>query len=85
MLASGEIDALGVNRGRALDVATHTPGVAALPDSYSSVAQAIVVPKGNAAAIEFLNRFVSAKIAAGFFKESMERGKVAGVEIAPVN
>jgi len=83
MFSTGEIDALGVNRGRAVELAAATPALVALPDSYSSVEQSLVVAKGNSEGVAVLNKFINEKRAAGFIEESLQRAKVAGVQVAP--
>jgi hypothetical protein len=54
-----------------------------LPDNFLSVGQAIVAAKGNRALLDALNRFVEDVRTSGFVKSSLDRGKVAGVEVAP--
>jgi polar amino acid transport system substrate-binding protein len=81
LLASGEVNAFGVNRQRALDAASATLRV--LPDSFLSVEQSFVVEKGNVAKAEVIKRFVDDVRTSGFIKASIERAKLAGVDVPP--
>jgi polar amino acid transport system substrate-binding protein len=83
LMLSGEIDAFGMNRQRALDATAASSKLRALPDSFLSVEQSFVVEKGNAAKAEAINRFVDEVRASGFIKASLERAKLAGVDVAP--
>lgn len=81
LLVSGEIDAFGVNRQRALDAAAQSSRLRALPDSFLEVEQAFVVEKGDGAKAEAINRFVDELRASGFIKASIERAKLSGVDV----
>jgi len=47
------------------------------------VEQAMVIAKGNAAAVDFLNGFIDDARASGFLKTVIERAKLSGVEAPP--
>ena len=85
MLVAGELDAFAANRQRMEAVARTSSKVRVLPDNFLVVGQAIVVEKGESARIEELNRFLADVRASGFVKASLERAKVAGVEVAPAS
>jgi len=85
MLETGEIDAFGQNRERSEAAATKFPRVRVLKDNFSQVGQAIVVAKGDTAKLIQLNRMINQAIASGVVKVSLERAKLAGVGVAPVN
>ena len=81
LLSSGEVNAFGVNRQRALDAASATLRV--LPDSFFSVEQSFVVEKGNMAKAAVIRQFVADVRRSGFIKASIERAKLAGVDVPP--
>jgi hypothetical protein len=57
--------------------------VRVLSDNFSTIGQAIVVAKGATSRLAELNRFLTDVLASGFVKSSVDRAKIAGVEIAP--
>jgi len=81
LIASREVDAFGVNRQRALDA--QSPTLRVLPDSFLSVEQSFVVEKGNSAKAQLIGKFVDEVRTSGFIKASIERAKLAGVDVAP--
>ena len=83
MLIDGKFDAFAANRTRMEEVAREVPGLRVLPDDYMVMSQAIVVPKGNAARLAEINRFLAEVRAAGFVRASLDRANVAGVNVAP--
>ena len=83
LLLSGELDAFGVNRQRALDAAAQSSRLRALPDSFLEVEQAFVVEKGDVKKAGAINRFVDEVRASGFIKASIERAKLSGVDVVP--
>ena len=84
LLTNGAVDAFAINRQRALEAETASAGrLRALPDSFLDVDQSIVVAKGNAARLETLERLVSEIRASGLIKQSIERAKLVGVDVAP--
>ena len=83
MLIDGTFDAFAANRTRMEELAREVPGLRVLPDDYMVTSQAIVVPKGDAARLSEINRFLADVRASGFVKTSLERAKVAGVSVAP--
>jgi len=64
-------------------MATRFPGLRLLPDNFFAVEQAMVIAKGNAAAVDFLNGFIDDARASGFLKTVIERAKLSGVEAPP--
>jgi polar amino acid transport system substrate-binding protein len=83
MLLDGKFDAFAANRTRMEEVAREVPGLRVLADDYMVTSQAIVVPKGNAARLAEINRFLADVRAAGFLRASLDRANVAGVNVAP--
>jgi polar amino acid transport system substrate-binding protein len=84
MLSAGEIDVWAANRQRLLEMASSTANLRVLPDNYSAVRQAIIVPKGDSAAIEKINRFLDDARGSGLIRKAIDRAGLAGsVDVAP--
>lgn len=83
MLAAREIDAFGANRQRLTTFAAEMPGTRLLPDNLFGVPQNIIVPKGKAAALEAVNRFIDDMRASGHLKSVIERSGIVGLDVAP--
>jgi ABC-type amino acid transport substrate-binding protein len=83
MLIDGRFDAFGANRTRMEELVRDVPGLRVLPDDYMVTSQAIVVPKGNAARLAEVNRFLADVRKSGFVKTSLDQANVAGVRVAP--
>ncbi len=84
MLAAGEIDAYAANRQRLIEMAANAPNIRVLPDNYFAVKQAIIVPKGNAAALDVINRFLDDARTSGFIQAAIDRAGLKGaLDVAP--
>jgi polar amino acid transport system substrate-binding protein len=83
MLANKEIDAFGASRPRLSALVAEMPGTRLVPDNLFGVPQTVIVPKGKAAALETLNRFIDDARASGFLKTAIEKSGVVGLEVAP--
>lgn len=84
MLRAGEFDAYGANRQRLIEMAATAPDTRVLPDNYFAVKQAVIVPKGNAAALEIVNRFLDDARSSGLIQTAIDRaGLKASVDVAP--
>lgn len=83
MLLDGTVQAFAANRTRMEELARDVPGLRVLPDDYMTTLQAIVVPRGNAAQLAEINRFLADARKSGFVQTSLARAKVAGVKVAP--
>jgi polar amino acid transport system substrate-binding protein len=85
MLAAGEFDAWAANRQRLVEMAANAPGTRVLPDNYFAVKQAIVVPKGDRAGLEVINRFLNDAGASGLIKKAIDGAGLTGsVDVAPL-
>jgi polar amino acid transport system substrate-binding protein len=84
MLVSGRLDVFAANRARMEAVAARSPKLRVLSDNFLLLGQAIVIEKGDRARLEMLNRFVGDVRGSGFVKASLERGQIAGAEVAPL-
>jgi polar amino acid transport system substrate-binding protein len=83
MLLDGKVDAFGANRTRMEELVRDVAGLRVLPDDYMVTLQAIVVPKGKAAQLAEINRFLADVRKSGFMQASLDRANVAGVTVAP--
>ena len=83
MLLDRKFHAFAANRTRMEEMVREVPGLRVLSDDYMVTSQAIVVPKGNTARRAAVNRFLAEVRTSGFVKNSIEKAKVAGVNVAP--
>ncbi len=83
MMLTGEIDAFGANRQRMEEAASLRPKLRVLSDNFSTAEQAIVVDKKDSARLESINRFLQDVLASSFVKDSLDRAKLTGVQVAP--
>jgi polar amino acid transport system substrate-binding protein len=83
-LLDGELDAFGANRSRLVEIAAHDPKLRVMTDNFSVVEQSIVIEKGDPARMEIINRFLNGELTSGAVKQSLDRAKLAGVDVAPV-
>ena len=83
MLLDRKFHAFAANRTRMEEMVREVPGLRVLADDYMVTSQAIVVPKGNTARRQALNRFLADARKSGFVKSSIDKAKVAGVNVAP--
>jgi len=82
-LAAGEIDAYAGNRMRLHGIAQRTPGLRLVPDNFYGVEQSVIVPKGNAARLAIVEKFLDEARASGLIAESIARAGLVGVDVAP--
>jgi polar amino acid transport system substrate-binding protein len=84
MLAAGEIDVWAANRQRLLEMAAGDANLRVLPDNYSAVRQAIIVPKGDSATVDAINRFLEEARDSGLIKKAIDQAGLTGaVDVAP--
>jgi polar amino acid transport system substrate-binding protein len=82
-LLAGELDAYAGNRMRLHEAAQKTPGLRLVPDNFYGVEQAVIVPKGDAAKIAIIDRFIDEARASGFIADAIQRSALVGVDVAP--
>ena len=82
-LLAGELDAYAGNRMRLHEAAKKTPGLRLVPDNFYGVEQAVIVPKGEAARLAIIDRFIDEARASGSIAESIARAGLVGVDVAP--
>jgi polar amino acid transport system substrate-binding protein len=84
MLAAGELNAWAANRQRLIEMAASAANLRVLPDNYFAVRQAIVVPKGDRAALDAANRFLNDARDSGLIGKAIDRAGLKGaVDVAP--
>lgn len=84
-LLAGELEAYAGNRMRLHAAAQKTPGLRLVPDNFYGVEQAVIVPKGNAAALAIVNKFIDEARASGLIAAAVARAGLVGVDVAPPN
>jgi len=82
-LLAGELDAYAGNRMRLHEAAQKTPGLRLVTDNFYGVEQAIIVPKGDAAKLAIIDRFIDEARASGLIADSIKRAGLVGVDVAP--
>lgn len=83
MLLAKEIDAFGANRQRLTTLMKDAPGTRLLQGSYFGVPQTVIVPKGKAAALAAVNRFIDDLRSSGFLDRAIKASGIVGIEAAP--
>jgi polar amino acid transport system substrate-binding protein len=84
LLGAEEVNAVAMNRQRAIEVANASTSLRALSDSFLEVEQEFVLEKGSdPAKLAYLNKLVDELRASGFLKSSIERAKLTGADVAP--
>ena len=83
MLAAREIDAFATNRQRLVEDTARFPNLRLLADNFFAVEQSLVVSKGDAARVAYLNRLIDDLRATGFLQAAIDRAQLHGVEVAP--
>jgi polar amino acid transport system substrate-binding protein len=84
-LLAGELDAYAGNRMRLHEAAQKTPGLRLVPDNFYGVEQAVIVPRGEAARLAAVNRFLDEARASGLIAAAVARAGLVGVDVAPPN
>ena len=82
-LLAGELEAYAGNRMRMQAAAQATPGLRVVPDNFYGVEQAIIVPKGNAARLAIVEKFIDEARASGLIADSIARAGLVGADVAP--
>jgi polar amino acid transport system substrate-binding protein len=82
-LLAGELDAYAGNRMRLHEAARKTPGLQLVADNFYGVEQAVIVPKGEAARLVIIDKFIDEARASGLIAEAIARAGLVGVDVAP--
>ena len=85
LLVSGELQAFAANRQRMEDAAAKSSKLRALTDNFLVVIQEIVVEKGDPAKLAQIDALIDEMRTSGLIKASLERAKIAGVDVAPAS
>jgi polar amino acid transport system substrate-binding protein len=83
LLRSGQADALAQNRFLLLGLAERLPGARVLEDRFSSAEMTFVLPKGRAAALEYVGAFVAEAKRSGLVSQAIDAAGLRGVGVAP--
>ena len=82
-VVEGKLDAFGANRQRLTDILRGIPGLRLLPDDLYGVEQAIIVTRGNTAALAAVNQFIDDVRRSGFLEAAIQKSGVVGISAAP--
>jgi polar amino acid transport system substrate-binding protein len=84
MLMAGEIDAWAANRQRLVEMAMRAPAFRVVNGTYFAVQQAIIVPKGDRAKLEIINKFLEGARDSGLIRKAIDQAGLTGsVDVAP--
>ena len=59
------------------------PGFRVLDDGYAVILYVAMVPKGQAGRLAYVGEFIEEAKASGLVKQTIERGGLRGVQVAP--
>jgi polar amino acid transport system substrate-binding protein len=82
LLREGKVDAIAQNRFLLLGLAEQLPGPRVLEDRFSAAEMTIVLPKGRAAALEYVGNFVEEAKRSGSVGRAIEAAGLRGVRVA---
>ena len=83
LLVDRRIDVFAANRQRMTEIARTSSQLRVLADDFFVVGQAVVVPKGERARLEEINRFVADVRRSGFMRQSLDRAGLQVIQVAP--
>ncbi|MBV8835638.1 MAG: transporter substrate-binding domain-containing protein [Alphaproteobacteria bacterium] len=84
-LLAGELDAYAGNRMRLDAAAKKTPGLRLVPDNFYGVEQSVIVPKGSAARLAIVEKFIDEARTSGLIAEAIQKAGLVGVDVAEPN
>ena len=82
-LAAGEIHAYAGNRMRLHGAVQKTPGYRLVQDNFYGVEQSVIVPKGNAARLTIVEKFIDQARTSDLIENAIKRAGLVGVDVAP--
>ncbi len=82
-LLAGELEAIAGNRMRLHTIAQKMPDLRVVTDDFYGVEQAVIVPKGNAARLDIIEKFIDEARASGLIADSIKGAELIGVDVAP--
>jgi polar amino acid transport system substrate-binding protein len=83
LMRDGKADVMASTRLVLIAFATKLPGARVLADRYGANINRMVVPKGKADRLAYVNEFVEEAKASGAVRQFIERGGTRGVTVAP--
>jgi polar amino acid transport system substrate-binding protein len=83
LVRTGSANAYAAPRFVLLAEAARQPGARVLDDHFSVISMAAMVPKGNAGRLAYVSEFLEEAKASGLVKQTIERGGLRGVQVAP--
>jgi polar amino acid transport system substrate-binding protein len=82
LLRSGQADAFASIRGVLLAYSAKLPGSRVLDEYYGANLLGMVVPKGQAARLAYINEFIEQAKASGLVQQAIERAALPGYKVA---
>ena len=83
LLRSGSADVMASTRNALLEFSTQLSGSRLLEDHYGANLNRVVVPKGHAERLAYINEFVAEAKASGLLQKAIDRAGPRGVTVAP--
>jgi polar amino acid transport system substrate-binding protein len=83
LLRNGAADAMASTRLVLLPLSEQLPGARVLADHYGANINRMVVPKGKAGWLSYVNEFVEDAKASGLVQKAIERSGTRGITVAP--
>jgi polar amino acid transport system substrate-binding protein len=83
LIKQGKAQAYAQNRYMLLGLADGLPGARVVDDSFAEASMCIVLPKGRAAALAYVNEFVAQARSAGVIARAIADADLRGVNVAP--
>ncbi len=82
-LLAGELDAYAGNRMRLHGAVQKTPGYRLVEDNFYGVEQSVIVPKGNAARLAIVEKFIDQARTSELIAHAIKSSGLIGVDVAP--
>lgn len=82
-LRAGSVAAMASARNTLMIYATRLPGSRVLDDYYGANLNRVVVPKGQADRLSYVNEFVEWAKGSGFLRDAIDRAGPRGITVAP--
>ena len=83
LVRGGNASAYAAPRFVLLAEAARQPGARVLDDHFAIISMAAMVPKGHARRLAYVSEFLEEAKASGLVKQTIERGGLRGVQVAP--
>jgi polar amino acid transport system substrate-binding protein len=84
LLRDGKAQVMASTRPTLLDYSARLPGSRVLDDHYGANLNRIVILKGNAARLAYINEFVEHAKASGLVQKAIDSAGPAGLTVAPL-